>query len=109
MKIKPTGYFVLIEVEPVKETYNDSVIVMAESERKREFGGRDIGKVLAFGPTAYAGFEGCSNHTEWGVEVGDTVEFNKYDGKVPRVAELDDSLANCRILKDSDIIAVVEK
>ncbi len=108
MEIKPAGYFVLIEVEPVEETFANSSIVMADDLRKREQGGRDIGTVVSFGPLAFKGFEGCESPEDWGVKVGDKVEFNRYDGKTPRVAELDKTLANLKIIKDNDIIAIVE-
>ena len=107
MKIKPTGYYVLVEIEPVEETFSNSSIVMPEDQRKREVGGRDIGKIIAFGPTAYKGFEGCQLPSDWGASIGDMVEFNRYDGKESRAAEIDKSLTNIRYIKDSDIIGVL--
>ena len=108
MKIKPVGFYVLIEIEPVEETFSNSTIVMPEDQRKREIGGRDIGKVISFGKTAYLGFDGCECPEDWGVKTGDMVEFNRYDGKESRVAEIDKSLINLRYIKDSDIIGIVE-
>ena len=108
MKIKPAGYFVLIEIEPVEETFANSAIVMAEDSRKKEIGGRDIGTVVSFGPIAFKGFDGCDSPEDWGVKIGDRVEFNMYDGKTPRVSELDKNLENLKLIKDNDIIAIVE-
>lgn len=108
MKIKPKGYFVLVEIEPVEETYANSSIVMPETYHKKEVGGRDIGTIISFGPTAFKGFEGCDSPEDWGVKVGDKVEFNRYDGKTPRIGEIDQELANMRIIRDSDIIAGLE-
>ena len=109
MNIKPTGYFVLVEVVKVDETHEGTSIIMVSDEHKRETGGRDIAHVKAFGPIAYKGYEGCDSHKDWGVDVGDLVEFNRYDGKVPRHAETNEELKNLRLIIDSDIIAVVEE
>lgn len=108
MKIKPAGYYVLVEVEPRSKTYENSVIEMAVDDQKREHGGRDVGKIIAFGPIAFKGFENCEGPEDWGVSVGDMVEFGRYDGKIPRHAEVDESCKNLRILIDNDILAVVE-
>jgi len=108
MKIKPTGYFVLVEVEPVDEKFAGSSFVMPSDVYKKELGGRDIGTIKSFGPIAFKGFEGCDTPEDWGVKVGDKVEFNRYDGKISRAAEIDESLANFRLIKDNDIIATVE-
>ena len=109
MRIDPTGYFVLVEVIEVEETYENTSIIMAKDERSRESGGRDIGHIKAFGPIAYKGFENCDSPADWGVKVGDMVEFRRYDGKVPRHAEMHEEMKNLRILLDSDIIAVVKE
>lgn len=109
MRIRPTGFGVLVKVQPISKTFEGTMIEMVSDERKREEGGRDIGVVIAFGPVAYKGFEGCEGPEDWGVAVGDSVEFNRYDGKMPRAAENDEDMKNLRIINDSDIIAVVEK
>lgn len=108
MRIKPTGHYVLVKVEAIEDTHTGTSIIMVSDEARREHGGRDIGIVLEFGPTAYKGFAGCESPEHWGVKVGDKVEFNRYDGKIPRVAELDDKFKDYRIINDNDIIAVVE-
>ena len=108
MKIKPTGYHVLVKVDSIDETFKGSSIVMASNEAVREHGGRDTGEVIEFGPTAYLGYEGCKCPEDWGVSVGDKVEFRRYDGKTPRYAEEDESLKEFRLINDGDIIAVLE-
>jgi co-chaperonin GroES (HSP10) len=110
--IKPTGYYVLVEAVPVPEQFEGSSILMPSHTHTREQGGRDIGHVRAFGPLAFRGFEKgdgkhCRSPDDWGVAVGDLVEFNRYDGKVPRMAENHESMKNLRIINDSDILAVV--
>lgn len=109
--ITPCGTTVLIEVEPVDETFENSTIVRPTKDTKREFGGRDIGRILAFGPYCYKDFklDGKALEPEqWGCKVGDLVEFNRYDGKVPRLAEKDDRYKNYRLISDNDILAVYE-
>jgi co-chaperonin GroES (HSP10) len=105
MKIKPTGHWVLIEVTPVEEVSTGG-IVLPSDQVKKEHAGRDIGRVVSFGPMAYKSFAGCEGPEDWGVAVGDTVEFRRYDGKMPRLAENDPSLENFRLIQDNDIIAV---
>lgn len=107
MKIIPTGYFVLVETVEVEETHQGTSILMVTDEVKREEGGRDIGYVKDIGPIAFKGFEGCNGAEDWGIKIGDLVEYNRYNGKVPRHAETDDSLKGLRIIIDSDIIAKI--
>ena len=103
--ISPCGTTVLIEVEPVEETFEgSSVIVRPMKDTKREFGGRDIGRIIAFGPFCYKDFK--ITPEQWGCKVGDLVEFNRYDGKVPRLAEKNDKYKGYRLISDNDILAV---
>ena len=79
---KPCRYYVLIEMEAVEETYGDSKIVVAtKNELNREQEGQAIGIIRSFGPTCFKGFEGCESPEQWGVEVGDRIEFNRYSGR----------------------------
>lgn len=102
--ISPCGTTVLVEVEPVEETYEGSSIVRPHNETKREKGGRDIGRIIAFGPYCYQDWK--ITPEQWGCKVGDLVEFNRYDGKVPRLAEVNKQYENYRLISDNDIIAV---
>ena len=108
MKIKPTGFTVLVQVEERDKTFQGSSIVMPGGTSDREFGGREVGKIIKFGPVCFQGFEGCEGPADWGCKEGDIVEFNRYDGKKPALAENDESLANFRLINDSDIKAVLE-
>jgi len=111
MKLKPAGFSVLIKVEPIEKYHKGSVIAMLDNEAKREHGGQDVGEVVEFGPLAYLGYKGCKSASDWcpGLKVGSKVEFNRYDGKTPRAAEIDESFRNYRIINDNDIIAVLEE
>ena len=108
--VRPLGHHVLIEVVPVSFKSTGGIILQTETENERERKGRDLAKIIAFGPTAYKGFSGCESPKDWGVEVGDTVELTgRYDGKFSSVHEFDKKYNNLRYVSDSDIIGVLNK
>jgi co-chaperonin GroES (HSP10) len=109
MKIKPTGYSIVVEVAPVDVCIDGGVIERLPDEIAREEKGRDLGRVISFGPIAFLGFGGCKTPEDWGVKVGDLVEFNRYDGKIPRISEEHPEFRTFRIIQDKDIIAVIEE
>ena len=81
--VKPLGHHVLIEVIPVSFKSAGGIILHDCKENERERKGRDLAKIVAFGPTAYLGFSGCKSPKDWGVKIGDTVELTgRYDGKL---------------------------
>ena len=110
LPVKPLGHHVLIEIVPVKFTSNGGILLSSANEQERERKGRDLGKILAFGPTAYKGFEGCDTPAGWGVKEGDIVELSgRYDGKFSSVSEYDNSYKSLRYVNDSDIIGIFSK
>lgn len=108
MRYKPTGYRVLIEMDLVENQVQDGALkgfqLTTENQQEREDNGHCVGIIKAFGPTAFLGYEGCENPGDWGVELGDLVEFNRYDGKIP----LYDTEKRYRIINDSDILMVID-
>lgn len=105
--VKPLGFHVLIEVVPIKFKSTGGILLHSKEEQERENSGRDLGKIIAFGPTAYKGFEGCESPADWGVKLGDTVELKgRYDGKKSCIEDYDESHENLRYVSDSDIIGV---
>jgi co-chaperonin GroES (HSP10) len=108
MKIRPAGHWVLVEIEPVEDKSAGGIVLPSE-QVKKEHAGRDIGRVVSFGPIAYRSFVGCERPEDWGVKEGNLVEFRRYDGKMPRLAEKEESLKNYRLVQDNDIIAVMEE
>lgn len=107
LPVKPLGHKVLIEVMPVQFKSRGGIIIVSENEKKREKKGREIGRILAFGPTAYLGFAGCDSPEDWGVKVGDVVELGgRYDGKHSAVVECDNKYESIRYVNDSEIIGV---
>lgn len=108
--VKPLGHHVLIEVVPVSFKSAGGIILHNNKENERERKGRDLAKVIAFGPTAYKGFAGCETPSDWGVNIGDTVELTgRYDGKFSSVSEYNDKYKNLRYVSDSDIIGVLSE
>ena len=110
--ITPTGYYILVEMEVVEETTESGIILHDKKQLDREQGGHSVGTVRAFGHTVYQGFAGIEARgtkeeraAAWGINIGDKVEFNRYDGKIPNDADLE----NFRIIQDAHIIGVVSE
>lgn len=103
--VLPLGYNVLVEILPVQVKSTAGIILTSHNEEERERKGRDIARIIAFGPTAYKGFAGCECHSDWGVEVGDIVELStRYDGKFTRAGEYSKAFENYRYVNDKDIM-----
>lgn len=103
--VKPFGYHVLIKVIPVKFKSAGGILLHSKEELQRENSGRDIGRIIAFGPTAYLGFEGCKCPADWGVKVGDIVDLSgRYDGKETAAKDYDEKYSGYRYVLDSDIV-----
>ena len=102
---KPCGYYVLVKMDEVEEKSEGGIILATASGLKREQGGQCIGTVVAFGPAAYKGFEGCTSPDDWGVKIGDKFETNRYAGK-PVMRE---GYENYRLITDAEIIATIRE
>ena len=110
LPVKPLGHHVLIEIIPVCFKSSGGIILTTEKEMERERKGRDLAKIVAFGPIAYQGFGDCKGPEDWGVKVGDTVELKgRYEGKFSSVHEYDSKYKNLRYVADNDIIGVLSK
>ena len=110
---RPAGYYVLVKDAEVEETSKGGIVMFSEKERQREQDGQDYGVVVAFGPTAFCGFNGVPEMVDgrnttpeeraacWGVRIGDTVLYNdRYAGKKAKNGD------NLRLIQDSTIIGV---
>ena len=122
--IKPLGFYVLVKVEKVEQTVS---IKNAEGEDvdlymhtddmlSREQEANSKGWILAFGPTAYRGFAGpgedgmCADAADWGLEIGDYVEFQSYNGILSAFEDVGKDgkkQKTLRIIPDSNIICKV--
>lgn len=107
MKIKPLGFYVLIEMELVEETSAGGIILDRDLVSKEQ-DATDTGYVRAIGSTAYVGYPGCDTEAlppakMWGLEIGDKIEYRKFEGKKSSV----EGYENYRYIPDSHIIGVI--
>ena len=103
MKIKPLGFYVLVEMDTI-ESVSDGGIVIPKNTVIKEQDGCDFGTVRAIGPVAYAGLPGCASAEDWGVKVGDRVEYRRYEGKRSNAPDME----NFRYIPDSHIVGVID-
>lgn len=104
----PLGYNVLVEIIPVQTKSTGGIILNTTTEEERERKGRDLARIISFGPIAFKGYEGCNCPTDWGVTEGDIVELStRYDGKFTRAFEYSDDFKNYRYVNDQDILGKV--
>ena len=124
--LKPLGFYVLVKVEKVEQTvqieneHGEAVQLYTASDDlvSREQEANSKGWILAFGPTCYRGFAGhsddgmCDGPSDWGLEIGDYVEFQSYNGILSafeNVGELSNKRQKTlRIIPDSNIICKVK-
>src|SRR5690606_28020431 len=104
----PVGHYVLIEIPEVKET-TEGGIILSKDTTKREERASTQGKVIAVGPCAYVGWSGCEKpdippHKQWGFDIGDWVEFRKYDGHSSAIEGFD----RHRYIPDTHIVGRVD-
>jgi len=92
INIKPTGHYVLIELIEVKPVSAGGIILTSVQKEQKA---TQFAKVLAIGPTAFIGVEGCDPrtyandhpnskkdpHQIWGLEIGAIVGFARYEGQ----------------------------
>ena len=120
MKIKPLGFYVLIEMETVEETTAGGILLPGDLVNKEQ-DATSIGYVRAIGPTAYVGYPGCDTtakdaagdekevpgleaHNKWGLEIGQKIEYRKFEGKKSAEPGYEDY----RYIPDSHIIGAIE-
>ena len=104
--INPTGYFVLIETDEPEVKSNGGIVLATAEIADRMDEAVSTGHIKAFGPMALKGLScGCNSPEDWGVKIGDKVEFLSYDGKRPQAAGRKTKL---RLITDQHIICKVE-
>ena len=124
MKIKPLGFYVLVEMEEVEKKTAGGIVLPGDLVAKEQ-DATSVGYIRAFGPTAYVGYPGCDRitdegpltasdelsgmtsatpHGSWGLEIGDKVEYRKFEGKASSMIGFE----NHRYIPDSHIIGAVE-
>ena len=116
--IEPLGFYVLIEMIEIKKTSAGGIILDSKDvDRQQE--GCDIGFVRSIGNVAFSGFAGCNpadyppSHAFysmtsaqiWGINIGDKVEYRRFEGKVSGI----DGCDKLRYIPDSQIIGKVKE
>ena len=111
MKIKLVGHKVLIKLEEYEHKSKGGIILGDASDEKREVAGRQRGRVVRFGPLAFKGLEGInddrdatSRASQYGIEIGDLIELERYDGNQSSLHDKIDSLRDYRVVNDNHII-----
>ncbi len=109
MKIKPCGYFVLVDVTEAESVTTGGIVLPRELVEKEQ-AVEETGIVVAFGPTCFVGMRGCDAegvpaYEQWGLRVGDKVEFKKYEGKKSFV----EGMENHRYIPDTHILGVIDE
>ena len=109
MKLNPTGYYIRVSVEDIEEVSEHGIILASAKDLQLQQDGHDVGILEAIGPLAFTGMRGIDDELDsitraekYGVKVGDRIQFNRYDGKVPRHAEK----GNYRMIQDQHVIGV---
>lgn len=115
MKIKPLGFYIIVEMETVK----GGLIELPEDIIAKEQDATSIGYVRAIGPTAYCGYPGCEDPIsesleppldfhdpaeKWGLKVGMKIEYRKFEGKKSALKGYE----NYRYIPDSHIIGAID-
>lgn len=108
MNIKPCGYYILVDVTET-EKVTPGGIVLPEALTQKEQTVEETGTIIAFGPTSFVGMRGCSEegrpaHEQWGLKVGDKVEFKRYEGKKCYVKGFE----SYRYIPDTHIMGVID-
>ena len=113
--LDPLGFYVLVEVVEVENISQGGIYL---GNQGREQSAEEAGYVRAIGPTAYMGWEGCdpasewneisgeiaiAPHQQWGLNIGDLVEFRAYEGKKSAVPGFE----RWRYIPDSHIVGVI--
>lgn len=113
MKVIPLGYHVLVQC-PRVESESPGGIVKPENVIRAERAKINTGILLAFGPRVFSNYAGINSEgtpeeraAMWGVKIGDRIQFAAYQGHLfdERTMETD---GDCRVLKDEQLICVLE-
>ena len=95
-KIEPVGHRVLVKVKKVEEKTAGGLYLPQQSQESEQYATEE-GELVAIGPQAWSAFD---DGEPW-AEVGDTVTFARYAGKI---VESDDKI-KYRLMNDEDIYA----
>ena len=103
--IKPCGYLLLVKADTVSEKTSGGLYVPVET-KERKMNEQIFGTVVKIGKMAWRAFDKGEPDWEPWAKVGDKIAFAKYGGfsiEDPYTKE------TFRLLKDEDVLAVVEE
>jgi len=114
ISVEPLGHYILVEPMKVKNETESGIYL---GDNQREQSACEFGVVKAFGPTCFVGVQGCdpgdyptghpyhkmAPHQIWGLEIGDRVEYRRYEGKNTGIKNIGD----LRYIPDMQIIGKV--
>ena len=101
---QPSGYRILIAIPKKEETFKDSKIIIAESERRKEEIASIVGMVIKLGPQAYADPDKFPDGP-WCKE-GDFIIMRSYSGTRFKVTTPDGD-QEFRLINDDTVEAVI--
>ncbi len=101
---QPSGYRILIAIPKKDETFRDSKIIIAETERRKEEIASIVGLVVKLGPQAYADPDKFPDGP-WCKE-GDFIIMRSYSGTRFKVTTPDGD-QEFRLINDDTVEAVV--
>lgn len=101
---EPSGYRILIAIPKKEETFKDSKIIIAETERRKEEIASIVGLVVKLGPQAYADPEKFPDGP-WCKE-GDFIIMRSYSGTRFKITTPDGD-QEFRLINDDTVEAVV--
>lgn len=101
MKIKPTGFRVLVELDLIEKTSTGGIILGSADGGRRAQTGQETATVVALGPSAFKGFD---DGQPW-CKTGDRVRIVRYSGNIIEDPETKKFYS---IINDEDIYAVID-
>ena len=101
---EPSGYRILIAIPKKEETFKDSKIIIAETERRKEEIASIVGLVVKLGPQAYADPDKFPDGP-WCKE-GDFIIMRSYSGTRFKITTPDGD-QEFRLINDDTVEAVV--
>lgn len=113
--VRPNGHYVLVELVEVKQVSKGGIIL---TDAKKEQKAQQFARVVAIGPTAFIGVEGCdprswpTGHQNskkepyqiWGIDIGSTVFYNRYEGSDVNLV----GIKNYRVMPDTQLTLCID-
>ena len=98
--IVPVLHRLLVKVKPEEKVTAAGIVIPESDEFKRRQKGKEVGEVVAIGPTAYIS---SSGEKLGSINIGDIVYFVRYAGT--EIDNPSDKKSNYRIINDDDVLA----